>query len=55
MKIPQNLGSKARLGYVIFGVALVGLAVLGFAPGKLWPWLVIVGGGVIALEGAVGF
>lgn len=55
MKIIPNLGPKARLGYVLFGVGLLALAVV--APFLESPWSFLVGafGAIVAIEGAVGF
>jgi hypothetical protein len=53
MNFTPNLGPKARVGYVVFGLILVALG-LTVAAG-LWSALSIAAGAVVMLEGAVGY
>lgn len=54
MKLEQNLGPVLRIGYGVFGLALLVLAGVGVVSGG---WRVALGlvGAVVAIEGAVGF
>lgn len=55
MGLRPNIGPKTRVGYVVFGLALVLLAALGSWSSAVWPVLVGAFGLVVAAEGAVGF
>lgn len=55
MALRPNIGPKTRAGYVVFGLALILLAVLVSWPSAVLPVLVGAFGLVVAVEGAVGF
>lgn len=55
MKLTRNLGPLARVAYGVFGLALVMLALLAPFLHGVVAFAVGVVGGVVALEGTVGF
>lgn len=55
MKITPNIGSTARFLYVLAGVVLIGLALLGPFPSAAWAVIVGLLGAITVFEGAVGF
>lgn len=55
MGLPRNLGGKARLGYVAFGLALLLGAFLAPWDDYLVPTLLGLAGTVVAIEGVIGF
>jgi len=55
MAFTPNIGPKTRVGYLVFGAALIAAALLGPALRSPWPWVLIAAGAVVMLEGAAGF
>lgn len=59
MKLIPNIGPKTRIGYVLFGVGLIALGWYALEAQRLFgppgALVAIVAGGVVALEGIVGF
>ena len=50
-----NLGSKARVGYVLFGAAVIALAWWWDALRPTWPLVLGLWGFIVVLEGVAGF
>ncbi len=55
MAFTPNIGPGTRVAYVLIGAVLVGVATFGPALAPLLKYILVVGGILVAVEGAVGF